>query len=178
MAAPRDWERAAAACRAVTDRFPAEAWSERARAGSPYADGVLEASGRAAMLQARLDDLHGRPDEAAAGYERARTAFRDAPAVSLAAAVERARLLEREGLGAAAEAAWSLVAREYPATDPVTGEVVDAVLDAPLLRGARSGACAATAPAWTRCCARRSGSTRSCSPGNAAARRSPACACA
>lgn len=132
VASPRDWERAAAACRTVTDRFPAGTWSERARAGSPYAAGVLDASGRAAMLLARLDDLHGRPDEAAAGYERVRTGFREAPAVSLAAAVARARLLEREGRGADAEAAWSLLAREYRAADPATGEVVDAVLDAPL----------------------------------------------
>jgi tetratricopeptide (TPR) repeat protein len=132
VATAGDWERAAAACRAVTERFPAAAWAERARAGSPYATGVLEASGRAAMLRARLDDLHGRPGAAAAGYEAVRTGFRDVVAVSLAAAVERARLLERAGRGADAEAAWSVVAREYRATDPESGEVVDAVLDAPL----------------------------------------------
>jgi tetratricopeptide (TPR) repeat protein len=131
-APPRDWERAAEACRAVTGSFPAAEWSARERAGSPYAAGVLDAAGRAAMLLARLDDLRGRPEEAAAGYESARTAFRDAPAVSLAAAVERARLLEREGRAAAAEAAWTVVAREYEAAAPGSGELREAVLDAPL----------------------------------------------
>jgi tetratricopeptide (TPR) repeat protein len=132
VASRQEWEGAAAACRAVTERFPADAWSARARAGAPYAAGVLEASGRAAMLLARLDELGGRPDDAAAGYERVRTGFREVPGVSLAAAVGRARVLEREGRAADAENVWSLIMREYRAADPATGEVFDVVLDAPL----------------------------------------------
>ena len=129
---PREWEEAAAACREVEERFPAELWSERARSGSPFAPGVLEASGRAALLLARLDDLRGRPEAAASGYERVRVRFRAVPAISLAAAVEQARLLEREGRLGEAEGAWSGIARDYAPSDPRTGEASDAVLDAPL----------------------------------------------
>jgi len=131
VATARDWERAEAACRAVTGRFTAASWLERARAGSPYAEGVLEAAGRAAMLEARLDELQDRPGAAAAGYERVRVTFRAVLPVSLAAAVERARLLERSGRAGEAEAAWSRVAREYPAIAP-DGEPLGVVLDAPL----------------------------------------------
>ncbi len=140
VASDRDGAAAAAACSVVTGRFPAADWSARLAAGSPHAAGVLEAAGRAAMLRARLEDLRGRTDEAAAAYEAVRIGFRGAETVSLAAAVERARLLERVGRADEAEAAWALIAREYAAAD-ARGTVRDAVLDAPLYvaRARRAG---------------------------------------
>lgn len=133
LAGAADWERADAACRSVTTSFPAEAWSVRARAGDSMAYGVLEASGRAALLQGRLEDLRERLDVALAAYDRARSDYAAVPAISLGAAVARAGLLAEAGRAAEAEAAWSVIARDYPAADPRTGMVFDAVLDAPLL---------------------------------------------
>jgi len=144
LAGAADWARAEAACGSVTASFPAQPWSARARAGDSMAFDVLEASGRAALLRARLEDLHERREAALAGYERARHDYAAVPAISLGAAVARARLLAGSGNAAEAEAAWSAIARDYPAADPRTGTVFDAVLDAPLLvardRRARSDA--------------------------------------
>ena len=133
LAGATDWARADAACRRVTASFPAQAWSAGARAGDSMALDVLEASGRAALLRARLEDLHERREAALDRYERARHDYAAVPAISLGAAVARAHLLAESGLAQAAEGALSDIARDYPAADPRTGTVFDAVLDAPLL---------------------------------------------
>jgi tetratricopeptide (TPR) repeat protein len=127
------WARADATCRSVTTSFPAGAWSARARAGDAMAFDVLEASGRAALLRARLEALHERREEALAGYERVRRDYAAVPAISLEAAVARAGLLAESGRGGEAESVWSAIARDYPVADPRTGTVFDAVLDAPLV---------------------------------------------
>ncbi len=133
LAGAADWARADAACRLVTAGFPAEAWSARARAGDSMASEVLEASGRAALLWARLEDLRERPGAALAAYERARSDYAAAPGLSLGAAVAQARLLADLGRPGEAEEVWCAIARDYPAADPRTGALFDAVLDAPLL---------------------------------------------
>jgi tetratricopeptide (TPR) repeat protein len=133
IASAGDWSRAGAACRAVASRFPAAVWSSRARTGAPLAADVLEASGRAALLLARLDDLRGRPDEAIAGFDRVRREYRLSVGISEEAAVSRARLLDQEGRAAEAEEAWGDVARDYPPADPRSGVVFEAVMDAPLI---------------------------------------------
>jgi tetratricopeptide (TPR) repeat protein len=94
---------------------------------------VLEASGRAALLRARLEELQERREAALAGYDGARHDYEAVPAISLGAAVARAALLAGSGRAAEAEAAWSAIARDYPVADPRTGTIFDAVLDAPLL---------------------------------------------
>ena len=133
LAGAADWARADATCRSVTTSFPAQAWSARARAGDPVALDVLEASGRAALLRARLEDLHEHREAALAGYERVRHDYVAVPAISLGAAAVRARLLAESGCAVEAEALLSAIARDYPVADPRTGTVFDAVLDAPLL---------------------------------------------
>ena len=133
LAGAADWTRADAACRSVTAGFPPDAWSARARAGDPMALEVLEASGRAALLRARLEDLRERPEAALAAYGRARGDYAALPGLSLGAAVARARLLAGLGRSVEAEAVWNAIAQDYPAADPRTGAVFDAVLDAPLL---------------------------------------------
>ena len=133
LAGAADWAQADAACRWVTTSFPAEAWSVRARAGDSMAFDVLEASGRAALLRARLEELQERREAALAGYDGARHDYEAVPAISLGAAVARAALLAGSGRAAEAEAAWSAIARDYPVADPRTGTIFDAVLDAPLL---------------------------------------------
>jgi tetratricopeptide (TPR) repeat protein len=133
LASAADWTRAEAACRSVTADFPARAWSARARSGEALALDVLAASGRAALLRARLEALHERPQEALADYLRVQEEYRAVPALSLGAAVARARLLAGLGRPEEAEAAWGAIAADYPPADPRTGEVFDAVLDAPLL---------------------------------------------
>ena len=132
VATAAEWAQAAAECRSVMARFPADRWSAAARAGSPLASGVLEASGRAALLLARLDELHGRPEAALEDYDRARIGYRALPGISLEAAVARARLLASVERVMEAEEAWTAIARDYPPADPRTGTVFDAVLDAPL----------------------------------------------
>jgi len=129
---PAAWARARAACRAVPGGFPAAAWTARARAGSAPAFDVLAASGRAALLLARLDDLEGRPTAALEGYARMSRDYAEVPAVALEGAVARARLLARAGMAEEVERAWTSIARDYPPADPRTGAVLDAVLDAPL----------------------------------------------
>jgi tetratricopeptide (TPR) repeat protein len=133
LAGAADWARADAACRSVVTDFPAAAWSARVRAGDSMAFDVLEASGRVALLRARLEELHERPEAAADGYDRARRDYAAVPAISLEAAVARAGLLAGAGLATEVEAAWDAIARDYPVTDPRTGTIFDAVLDAPLL---------------------------------------------
>jgi tetratricopeptide (TPR) repeat protein len=133
LASAADWARAEATCLAVTAGFPAQVWSARAREGDSLAFDVLEASGRAALVRARLEQLHERRESALAGYDRARLDYAAVPGVSLEAAVARADLLAGSGRVLEAEAAWSAIARDYPAADPRTGTVFDAVLDAPLL---------------------------------------------
>jgi len=133
LAGDADWARAAAACRAVVAAFPAAVWTERARAGSPVATDVLASAGGTALLAARLDESRERPGAALEGYERVRREYRAAPAVALGAAVARARLLARLGRSDEAEGAWIAIARDYPAADPRSGTVLDAVLDAPLI---------------------------------------------
>ena len=127
-----DWARADATCLSVTMNFPAEVWSARARAGDLMAFDVLEAAGRAALLRARLEDLHERLEAALAAYDRARSDYAAVPTISLGAAVARADLLAGAGRAVEAEAAWSAIAQDYPAIDPRTGAVFDVVLDAPL----------------------------------------------
>jgi len=126
------WARARSACRAVTRSFPPAAWSGPARAGSSLALDVLAASGRAAVLLARLDELEGRPGDAVLAYERASAEYMAVPAVALEGAVARVHLLARAGLAEQVEEAWTAIARDYPPADPRTGAVLDAVLDAPL----------------------------------------------
>jgi tetratricopeptide (TPR) repeat protein len=133
LAGAADWARADAACRSATTDFPAEVWSKRARAGEPMAFDVLEASGRAALLRARIEELRERPEAALARYDRVRHDYAEIPAISLEAAVARAGLLAGSGRAAEAEAAWSAIACGYPAADPRTGTIFDAVLNAPLL---------------------------------------------
>ncbi len=133
LAGAGDWARADAACRSVVTSFPAEAWSARVRAGDVMAFDVLEASGRAALSRARLEVLHDRREAAVAGYDRARRDYAAVPTVSLGAAVARANLLAGWGRAAEAEAAWSEIARDYPAVDPRTGTIFEAVLDASVL---------------------------------------------
>lgn len=133
LAGDADWMQAEATCLSVIRSFPAEVWSARVRAGDSMACDVLEASGRAALLRARLEDLRERPDAALAAYDRACGDYAAVPAISLEAAVARADLLAEAGRAAEAEAAWSAIARDYPAIDPRTGTVFDVVLDAPLL---------------------------------------------
>ena len=132
FAGAADWARADAVCRSVTTDFPAQAWSVRVRAGDPMAFEVLEASGRTALLRARLEELRERPGAALAGYDGVRQDYVAVPAISLRAAVARAGLLEGSGRAVEAEAAWNGIARDYPAADPRTGTIFDAVLDAPL----------------------------------------------
>jgi tetratricopeptide (TPR) repeat protein len=133
IAGDADWARAGETCRSVTASFPAEVWSARARAGDSMALDVLEASGRAALLRARLEDLHERREAAVTAYDRARSDYAAVPSISLEAAVARAGLLAGMGRAAETEVAWNAIARDYPATDPRTGRIFGAVLDAPLL---------------------------------------------
>jgi tetratricopeptide (TPR) repeat protein len=132
IASEARWVRAAAACSAVVHRFPASVWAARAAGGSGLAADVLEASGRAALLGARLEELRGRSDEALADYERVGREYRPAVRISEQATETRARLLERAGRTAQAEEAWRDLAQGYPPVDPRGGALFEAVLDAPL----------------------------------------------
>jgi tetratricopeptide (TPR) repeat protein len=130
LAGAADWARADDACRSVTTSFPAGTWSGRVRAGDRMALAVLEASGRAALLRAGLEVLRERLDAAVTGYDRVRRDYAAIPALSLRAAVARAGLLAESGRAAEAEGAWNAIAVDYPAVDPSTGAIFDAVLDA------------------------------------------------
>jgi tetratricopeptide (TPR) repeat protein len=127
-----DYDRAAAAFRRVTNRFPASEWARPERLARPYARDVASLSGRSVIGLARIAEMRGRMEEAIAGYTEALENYRGVPAVALEASLALARALERSGRMSEANVAWLEIGRAFAMVDSATGDPVLPVLDAPL----------------------------------------------
>jgi tetratricopeptide (TPR) repeat protein len=127
-----DYDRAAAAFRRVTHRFPAAEWTRPERLSMRYARDVATLSGRSVIGLARIAEMRGRTEEAIAGYTDALESYHAVPEVALEASIARARALERSGRMSAANVAWLDLWTRFAMVDSATGDPMLAVLDAPL----------------------------------------------
>ena len=141
----RDYAGVESAFESIVRHFPPERWARTE--GSARATDVALVSGRAALAVARLEEIREHTDPALNAYARVVRDWKAVPAIALEAAIARASALERLGRAGEAIAAWSELATGFPMVDPVRGEAILPVLDAPLrvatarrLSGDRAGA--------------------------------------
>lgn len=131
LARETQWDEAAAAFRAVRERWPSATWIERERTGRE----IAAVSGRASLALARLEALRGREDRSLEAWRAAVEATAPMPALAADAVQGEARALARAGRYDESLAALLRLAEEVPPRDPDSGWLTG-VLEAPL-RAAR-----------------------------------------